>query len=365
MLNSLIARSATRVIGLVLFLVALGGGAARAALPQLRSDSVFRLDVSAAPMDPDSAAITTWLEAAGGWGFGRLQIDFSIDVVDADALAPKVALVPNPGYYDGDCEPAGSVPLPAGGTVEGNPGYQCISGGDCHLLVHDVPSSLLYEAYVADVTVGVFTATCLVEWKLLASYPPSGRGEGCTSADAAGFPIAPLLFDADEVASGEIAHAIRFILPNNRMRAASYVHPASHYGAPSAPSNSDAPIYGMRFRLRSDFPVASYPAPARVVLEALKKYGMFLADGGNIALTARSDRGTSAKWGTVGLGSHDLDGVQPSDFEVLLGYGPNPYQGPFAGRPPCVRNTVPEPDAGLLGMTAVLGLAASRRHRAN
>jgi serine/threonine-protein kinase len=351
------------VRGAFLLLAALAAPSAHAALPQLRSDSPFRLDVSNAPLHPDSAAIIAWLEDAGGWGTGSFRIDFSIDVVDADASAPTVELVKNPGYYHGDCDDSGSVPLPPGGTVEGYPDYQCLSGGDCHLIVHDVPRSLLFEAYVADVTNGVFTATCLVEWKLLAIYPPNLRGEGCTSADAAGFPIAPLLFDADEIAAGEIAHAIRFILPNSRIRAGSYVHPATHFGAPTAPSGSDAPVYGMRLRLRSDFPMDGYSASAQVILQALQRYGMFLSDGGNIALTARSDRGTTAKWEDLGIDSHALAGVAPGDFEVLPGYGPDPYKGPYPTWPDCVRNTIPEPDGGMLAAIELGALLVVRRAR--
>ena len=85
-------------------------------------------------------------------------------------------------------------------------------------------------------------ANFLAVWDLNRVYPASGRGEQCTSADAAGLPIAPLLFNADEIAAGNINHAIRFILPNPRMRADVYVHPATHAGAPRGPV--DAPPYG-------------------------------------------------------------------------------------------------------------------------
>lgn len=102
-------------------------------------------------------------------------------------------------------------------------------------------------------------------------YPPSGRGEQCTSADAAGYPIAPLLFDADEVAAGSIDHAIRFILPNDRIRRGEYVHPATH-GTPATRGPSDAPAYGTRLRLRADFPLESLPNPAaRVVARGMQR----------------------------------------------------------------------------------------------
>jgi serine/threonine-protein kinase len=147
-------------------------------------------------------------------------------------------------------------------------------------------------------------------------YPPSGRGEQCTSADAAGYPIAPLLFTADEVAAGSIDHAIRFILPNARIRSGVYVHPATH-GTPSTSGPAEAPPYGTRLRLRADYPLDRLPnAGARVVARAMQRYGILLSDGGNIALTARSDRFTTAKWSGL-LGSRDLDALRPADFAMI------------------------------------------------
>ena len=139
------------------------------------------------------------------------------------------------------------------------------------------------------------------------------RGDQCTSADAAGFPIAPLLFTADEVAAGEIAHAIRFILPNDRVRRG-YVRPATH--GTSTTGGTNAPAYGVHFRLRADYPVDSLPAGARVVARAMQKYGMYHADGGNIALTAASDRYTTAKWDGL-LDPQDLAALRVEDFEVI------------------------------------------------
>ena len=146
-------------------------------------------------------------------------------------------------------------------------------------------------------------------------YGPSGRGENCTSADAAGFPIAPLLFTADEVAAGWIDHAIRFILPNPRIQRGGYVHPATHVGGPTGPAT--AVPYGARLRLRADFPLASLPSEgARVVARAMQRYGMLLSDGGNIALTAQSDRFTTAKWDGL-LDTYDLRSIRVTDFEMI------------------------------------------------
>jgi hypothetical protein len=156
--------------------------------------------------------------------------------------------------------------------------------------VVDRAAGRLYEVYQATVDgSGRVEGLCAVAWKLATTYPADLRGDQCTSADAAGLPIAPLLFSADEIAAGSIDHAIRFILPNARMRAGVFVRPATHGGAPSGPAS--AVPYGVRLRLRADFPLSTLPsAGARVVARALQRYGMILADGGNVALTARDDQ---------------------------------------------------------------------------
>src|ERR1039458_4968545 len=96
---------------------------------------------------------------------------------------------------------------------------------------------------------GVLSANDLAVWDLNRIYPPSGRGDQCTSTDAAGFPIAPLLFNADELAAGSINHAIRFILPNPRIRANVFVHPATHAGSARGPDS--APPYGAHLDRKS------------------------------------------------------------------------------------------------------------------
>jgi serine/threonine-protein kinase len=244
-----------------------------------------------------------------------MQIDFTIEVLEADASAPFRTFTPTGDFYDPDCdfEP---VPLPAGGALEGEDGYECTSDGDCHLLVVHRPSNRLFEMWRANVVGADFFGGCLAVWDMERTHPPMGRGYDCTSADAAGFPIAPLLFNADEVAAGEIGHAIRFILPNSRMRRLVYVHPATHStSATSGPAA--APPYGARLRLRASYPLQTLPNEgARVVARAMQKYGILLADGGTIALTAQSDRFTTAKWAGL-LGPHDLRALQVTDFQMV------------------------------------------------
>jgi len=298
------------------FAVLVASAPAGAWLPPLPPGDPLAADISQAPLDAESSAVITWLTAAGGFGLGRMQIDFSLEVNTATAQTPSLPVTPRPGYYLPACDTGIEVPVPAGGAIEGVAGYQCdASAADCHLLVWQQDTRRLFELYQADISGGVLRAMCLATWQLDAHYGPHRRGLNCTSADAAGLPMAPLLFDADEVAAGTIDHAIRFILPNPRMRAGRFVLPATHAGAPSGPAT--APPYGARFRLRADFPLATLPNDgARTVARALQRYGMVLADGGNVALTARGDRYTTAKWAGL-LGPHDLRLLRVSDFEMI------------------------------------------------
>lgn len=286
-------------------------------------------DVSRSPRDRDSAAVTAYLDRVG-WGTGRMQIDFSIEVLEATATTPVMAFEPTEDHFLPDCD-LDPVPVPPGGALEGEAGYECRGDGDCHLIVADRGHQKLFEMWRADVRGSTFRGGCLAVWDMTRVYPPSGRGEQCTSADAAGYPIAPLLFTADEVAAGSIDHAIRFILPNARIRKGEYVHPATH-GTRATSGPSDSPPYGARLRLRADYPLDRLPnAGARVVAKAMQKHGILLADGGNIALTARSDRFTAAKWSGL-LAPQDLQALRPSDFEMVDGGSRIPLTND------CVRN---------------------------
>jgi len=285
--------------------------------PYFPPGAIWTQDVSHAPLDPQSSTIISWLDDAGGWGKGnKMQVDWSIRVLQADAATPKVPFRPGPRFAVPDSDSVSTFPLPADGGIEGQPGYQCdVDQGDCHLIVVDRSLGKLYEAYQANLASGTLEANFLAVWDLSRVYPPSGRGDQCTSADAAGFPIAPLLFNADELASGHIDHAIRFILPNPRIRAKVFVHPATHAGSPRGPES--APPYGVHFRLKASYDVSQLKPAAQVVARAMQKYGMFLSDGGNVALTAQSDADTKAKYADVDFGTHDLWPLKVTDFEVV------------------------------------------------
>lgn len=282
--------------------------------PYFATPMFFNIDVHAVPKAANSDAIIASLNAAGGWGNSNImQIDFSIPVNKATSTTAKRSFTKNSYFYSPDCDTS-PVPLPAGGNVEGNTGYTCSNGGDCHLIVYDTSSKKLYEMYKGSATSTSFNGGCLAVWDGTKTFTDTLRGDQCTSADAAGLPIAPLLFSADEVKAGVINHAIRFILPNSRIKKG-FSRPATH--GTNTTGGSTAPTYGVHMRLRADYPIESLPtAGAKVVARAMQKYGMYHADGGNIALTAQSDRNTVAKWSGL-LGPRDLQALKVTDFEVV------------------------------------------------
>jgi hypothetical protein len=279
-------------------------------------------DVSAFPKSARSDAIIAQLIASGGWGNGNvLQTDFSISLLQADSLTPwRTVTAPSNGYCFGgpDCDAVPMpVPLPTNGNTEGSATYACnATVNDCHVLVYERDQRRLYELYQATSTATGFTAYGAFVWDLDKAYTDVLRGDQCTSADAAGLPIAALLPTADEVASGTVAHSLRFILPNARMKRQVYVRPATHAGGPSS-THPDAPPYGVRFRLRASFDETPYNANARVIIRAMKTYGMILSDGGNIALTFADDRLSAAKWSNLGIGAQTFNSIGVSNFEVV------------------------------------------------
>ncbi len=337
-----------------------GGGLQAAVLPEfIQPNAVWNRDVSNAATRSNSTQMMQHLETLAMtehpgetgkyWGDQNhnqdFQIDFSFYVLHATNATPTKPVVAWPnsaGYYSGDCEnPGFAFPVPAGGGIEGTapPAYSCsASSDDCHLLVVNDTTHTLYEAYNTNsVDAGGVHARCGLFWHLDRVYPPYGRGEHCTSADGAGFPIAPLLFNADEVwaaaqAHGDLGHAIRWIIGNERMQQNMHVHPSSHGTSATSDTNANAVPYGSRLRLKSSFDVNNFSnnEAVRAVLRTLQKYGMFLSDGGGIPLTAEADDFTTHKWddADVNIDSHSFFGIRPTDFDVIDDGDPIANDGP-------------------------------------
>jgi serine/threonine-protein kinase len=277
-------------------------------------DSPWYKDVRNAAVAADSSAITS---AIGAWGTGKFMIDFSFILQHANASTPRHAFTVE--YADeSDSAP---VPVPPGGSLEGESGYTCTTGGDCHLIVVDDSTHKLFELWSVQNAAGPYQASQLSVWDLTKHYGPEGRGLGCTSADAAGLAIMPGLIGVREAKAGAINHALRFILPNNKIRKGpSFVAPATH--GTSSTTSAGGPAYGMRLRLKPSFDESKITSiGGKALVRALKTYGMLLADGGQYALTAEDDKlpsrqDPSLTWNGV-LAAGDVKDITPADFEVL------------------------------------------------
>ena len=279
----------------------------------------------------DSNAIISYLEAEHSTKY-RFQVDFSFVLLEASSNVRAQVFTPTADHYSPDCDLA-PVPIVPGGRLEGEQGYACVHNDDCHLLVLAHDECRLYEMWKADIRGEQFSGGCLAVWDLKNVYPPTGRGEFCTSADAAGLPISPLLFSADDIARGQIAHALRFVLPNANIRSRVYVAPGTH-STPATSGPKQAPAYASLFRLRADFDHERMNPAARVVTRALQAYGMYLADAGFLTFTASDDVFTQKKWAEVDFKADDLRELSWGDFEVV---DSGPYK-PWDGH--CVREPI-------------------------
>jgi len=227
---------------------------------------------------------------SGLWDGGPIGIP--ITVVDSSQAPSAVDF-----KYEDESDP-GPYPIPAGVAIEGGDG----SDGDRHAVIVDSDSCTLYELFALYPT--PWSAGSGAIWSLTSN---ALRPRGWTSADAAGLPILPGLVRYEEVAAGHIDHAIRFTVSRSRR---AYVYPARHFA--SSLTSKSLPPMGLRLRLRSNYPLAGFPYQARVVLKALKRYGMIVADNGSSwYLTGAPDPG----WDNDQL--HTLGKVKGSDFRVV------------------------------------------------
>jgi hypothetical protein len=234
------------------------------------ADSFWHADVSALPVHAQSSAwiasvgATAGLKAdfgSGTWNGGPIGIPYTT----VPGTQPRVSV----SFDYADESDPGPYPVPADAPIEGGSG----STGDRHVLLVDCDACRLWELYAAYPQSGgaSWTAGSGATWDLNSN---AMRPLGWTSGDAAGLPILPGLVRPDEVAADEIDHVIRFTAP----RTYNYVWPASHKA--SSGGTSDPPM-GAWFRLKASFDISGFSAQNQVILRALKKHGMVLADNGS------------------------------------------------------------------------------------
>lgn len=281
----------------------LGAGASLHGWRPFPADNPWNRDISKEPVDPDSNALIAAIGAETG-----LHPDFGTVWEGAPIGIPYIVVPGNQrkifisSFWYPDESDAGPYPIPGNPPVEGG----ADGNGDRHVLIIDRDNWKLYELYAAlpDGS-GGWSAGSGAIFDLNSN---ALRPAGWTSADAAGLPIFPGLVRYDEVyEKGEIRHALRFTVERTRK---AYVSPARHWA--SSLTGSNLPPMGMRVRLKSSFDVSPYPRPVQVILKALKKYGMMVADNGSDwFITGAPD----SRWNDEELST--IRGVKGNSFEVV------------------------------------------------
>ena len=282
----------------------LGVGASLQGLRPFPPDNAWNARVDTASVDPNSDALiasiglTKGLHPDFGANYGGGPFGIPYVVVAGDTPGVSVAF-----DYADESDP-GPYPIPLGAPIEGGSS----SSGDRHVLVIDRDNWKLYELFAAYPIAGSvnWTAGSGAVFDLSSDEL---RPAGWTSADAAGLPIFPGLARYDEVVEqGAVLHALRFTVSHSRH---AYVAPARHYA--SSETSSDRPPMGMRVRLKASFDISSFPPSARVILQALKTYGMIVADNGSDWFISGAP---DARWNDDELNT--LKTVPGSAFEVVM-----------------------------------------------
>ncbi len=271
--------------------------------PVFPADNVWNTRVDWLPVHPNSAAYVNSIGAASGFhmdfGSGLYEgAPIGIPFITVPGTQPKV-----PVSFDvADESDAGPYPIPPTAPIEGGPA----SDGDRHVLVLDRDNCKLYETFYS------FPVNGGTSWQAYsgAVYTLGShalRPSTWTSADAAGLPVLPGLARFDEVAAGKIEHALRFTASVTQR---AFIWPARHF----ASSNTDTarPPMGLRLRLKSNVNIDAFPAQAKVIAQAMKTYGIILADNGSnwFVSGAPDDR-----WDNNAL--RVVNGLRGSDFEAV------------------------------------------------
>jgi hypothetical protein len=264
------------------------------------ADNIWNTPVDTLPVRSNSATLVNTIGASTGF-----HADFGADWNGIMAGIPFITVpgtqtkYPATFLYSGESDP-GPYAIPLNAPIEGGSN----STGDRHAIAVDTTNCILYELYRAFPGSNDWTADSGAIFNLKSN---ALRPSGWTSADAAGLPLMPGLVTYEEVASGEIKHAIRFTAPRTRR---AFVWPARHYA--SSLKGSQYPRMGERFRLKASFDISPYPAEVQVILRAMKKYGIILADNGSSwYLTGKPD----SRWNNDNLSR--LRNVLGSNMEAV------------------------------------------------
>jgi hypothetical protein len=271
------------------------------------ADNALNTDISQAPIDPYNTEIIAALAGysckadfgAGLWEGAPIGIPYV--VVCGNQTKYGVTFRGN-SYDDnyGDESDAGPYAIPLNAPIEGN------GDGDAHVIAIDKDNKKLYELYNANVNGSKWEASSGAIYDLTSN---ALRPSGWTSADAAGLPIFPCLVRYEEVLKGEIDHAIRFTLSKPNVKPA-YISPARHK-VNSTGGQYSLP-FGARIRLKANYDISKFPAKVQVILTAMKKYGLILADiGSNMYITGAPDD----RWSNDEL--QQLGKIKGADFEVV------------------------------------------------
>ncbi|RMF50915.1 MAG: hypothetical protein D6755_00460 [Anaerolineae bacterium] len=270
--------------------------------PLLPADNIWNARVDSLPVDPHSTdyiqtiGAVTGLHAdfgSGTWNGGPIGIPYDF----VSGTQPKVQVTFN---YADESDP-GPYPIPPNASIEGGAN----SDGDRHVLVVDTDNCILYELFYAwPQPDGTWAAGSGAIFDL---HSNALRPDGWTSADAAGLPILPGLVRYEEVAAGEIRHAIRFTAPQTR---AAHIWPARHDA--SSHTGAQYPPMGQRFRLRADFDLSGFSPEVQVILKAMQTYGIVLADNGSAWYISGAP---DERWNNDVL--RELSQVTGADFEAV------------------------------------------------
>jgi hypothetical protein len=265
------------------------------------SDNPWNTAIDAAPVDPASSQIIA------GFSANVIKADFGSGLWEGAPIGiPYIVVCGNQSkipinYTDyGDESDPGPFPIPLNAPIEGN------GSGDSHVIGVDIENGILYELFDAHVNGNHWDAASGAVFNLKSN---ALRQEGWTSADAAGLPIFPGLVRYDEIVKGEIDHPIRFTMNSSLVKPA-YIAPARHK-VNSSGGQYSLP-FGARIRLKSNVNISGYSATNQIILRAMKKYGLILADiGSNLYITGAPDE----RWNNDDL--KKLGQLHGADFEVV------------------------------------------------